>query len=144
MSFPPVADLLPQDPPMIVVDELVAFDGTRAIVRATVREGQAWVVDGRVRTTFCIEYMAQAVGCNAGMRARALGRKIRVGFLLGSRELTLATDWLYVGDEIVISARHVFGDEKLGSFECELRRGDELVAAGTLNVFAGELSEAGL
>lgn len=144
MSFPSVGELLPQDPPMIVIDELVEYDGTTAVAHARVREGQAWVQEGKVATTFCVEYMAQTVGCNAGMQAQKLGRKIKVGFLLGTRELTLSTDFLYVGDLLTIRAKHVFGNEKLGSFECELCRGDELIATATLNVFAGELEEAGL
>ena len=59
MSFPPVSELLPHDAPMILVDELVEFDGTTAVVLARVRQGQPWVQDGRVPATFCIEYMAQ-------------------------------------------------------------------------------------
>jgi predicted hotdog family 3-hydroxylacyl-ACP dehydratase len=126
---------------MILVDELVSFDGSTAIVEARIREGQPWVQGGRVPATFCIEYMAQAVGCFAGMTARSRSQDVRIGFLLGTRELTLAAESLYVGDRLTISAKHVFGDEKLGSFECEIRRGDERVATATLNVFRGELDE---
>lgn len=141
MSLPPVRDLLPHDPPMILVDELISFEPTGVLVRARIREGQPWAREGRVSPTFCIEYMAQAVGCYAGMTARARGQDVRIGFLLGTRELTLEADSLYVGDLLTISAKHVFGDEKLGSFECEIHRGDERVATATLNVFRGDLDE---
>lgn len=141
MSLPPVAQLLPHDAPMILVDELLSFEGPLAVVEARIREGQPWVHEGRVPATFCIEYMAQAVGCYAGMNARTRGTAIKIGFLLGTRELTLDADYLYVGDRLRISAKHVFGDEKLGSFECEIRRGDERIAAATLNVFKGDLAE---
>jgi predicted hotdog family 3-hydroxylacyl-ACP dehydratase len=126
---------------MILVDELLSFEGPWAVVEARIRDGQAWVRDGRVPATFCIEYMAQTVGCYAGMTARSRGQDVRIGFLLGTRELTLEADYLYVGDRLTISAKHVFGDEKLGSFECEIRRDDERIATATLNVFRGELSE---
>lgn len=141
MSFPQVSELLPQDPPMIVIDELVSYNEATVDVVAQIRAGQPWVQAGRVPATFCIEYMAQTIGCLAGMKAREEGRKLKIGFLLGTRELTLNVDYLYVGDQLRIHAKHVFGDEKLGSFSCELRRGDELVATATLNVFAGNLDE---
>lgn len=126
---------------MILLDALVSFEGTTAVAEARIREGQPWVHEGRVPATFCIEYMAQAVGCYAGMTARERGQPVRIGFLLGTRELTLDAECLYVGDRLTISARHVFGDEKLGSFECEIQRGDERIASATLNVFRGDLSE---
>lgn len=141
MSFPPVVDLLPHDLPMILVDEVLSFEGPLAVVEATIREGQPWVREGRVPATFCIEYMAQAVGCYAGLNARSRGNEVKIGFLLGTRELTLEADYLYVGDRLTVSAKHVFGDEKLGSFECEIRRGDERMATATLNVFRGDLGE---
>jgi predicted hotdog family 3-hydroxylacyl-ACP dehydratase len=82
-----------------------------------------------------LEYMAQTIGALAGLRARASGEPPRVGFLLGTRDLSLSVPGFAVGDEIVVAAHRVFGDEAIGSFDCTATRAGVPVAAGTLNVY---------
>ncbi len=138
MTFPSPAELLPQEPPMVLIDEVSTWRAATVVCRSRVRSGQPYVVSGRASALVCIEYMAQAAGCNAGLAARERGDRIAVGLLLGTRELELATAKLSVGDELEIEARHVFGDEKLGSFECKVTRDGEVIARAILNVFAAD------
>ena len=60
--------------------------------------------------------MAQTVGAYAGCARAGPGSPSSIGYLLGTRELSLGVDAFDVGDELVIEARHVWGDEQLGSF----------------------------
>lgn len=137
-AFPTPAQLLPQEPPMVLIDEVVAWRGGSVTCRARLRHGQPFVVSGRASALVLLEYMAQAAGCNAGLAARERGDRIAVGLLLGTRELELGTTRLSVDDELEIHARHVFGDERLGSFECEVRRDDVIIGTAVLNVFAAD------
>lgn len=41
------------------------------------------------------------------------------------------------GDELLIEARHVFGDEQLGSFDCVVTRAGNPVASALVNVYQG-------
>lgn len=137
-AFPPIARLLPHGPPMILVDEVVADGGGVTVCRVVVREGAAFVEDGRVPAVVAIEYMAQTVGAFAGLRAREAGLPVRVGYLLGTRELVLETDSFAVGDELRIEAREVWNDLPLGAFACTVTRAGVRVAAATLNVYQSQ------
>jgi predicted hotdog family 3-hydroxylacyl-ACP dehydratase len=138
--FPPVAELVPHEAPMILVDELVEWSPTRARVRALVRRGGPFVSEGQLSATILLEYMAQAIAVADGMTARETGGRERpgVGLLLGVRELNLTVDAVAIGDVLDIHVAHRFSDGTLASYDCEVRRADELLASGAINVMIGE------
>jgi len=135
VSFPPVATLLPQSGPMVLLDAVSAYDGERIACRVTVRPDGLFVEEGRVPAVVAIEYMAQTIGAFAGLKARSAGQPVRIGYLLGTREMTMAVGHFEVGDELRVEAEHLFGGEQLGSFRCAVSRAGALVAAATLNVY---------
>ncbi len=134
-GLPPIAELVPHGPPMILLDEMVEYGAGRARCAVRLRPDSPLVEDGRVRSLVAIEYMAQAVAAYAGMRSRARGEAPHLGFLLGSREVTLAVEHFRTGDALEIEVEHVFGDEQLGSFRCAVRRDGETVAEAVLSVY---------
>lgn len=123
---------------MVLIDAVESWRASTVVCRAKVRSGQPYVVSGRASALVCLEYMAQAAGCNAGLAARERGDRIAVGLLLGTRELELGATKLSVGDDLRVEARHVFGDQRLGSFECEVSREGQVIARAVLNVFAAD------
>ncbi len=135
--FPPIAELLPHSGAMVLLDEVVEHGEGRIVTRVTLRPGSLFTEGGRIPALVAIEYMAQTVGAYAGMRARAAGEPVQMGYLLGTRELTLDVDAFDVGDELVVEARHVWGDEQLGSFQCVVGREGRAVASALLNVYQG-------
>lgn len=135
MSFPPPSQLLPHTPPMILVDEVVERDGPHVACRLVLRPDSPFVEDGKVPALLALEYMAQAVGVFVGLRDLDRGQPIRIGFLLGTRELSLAIDHFEVGDELVASADHLFGEDMLGSFRCTVARQGQVVASAVVNAF---------
>lgn len=142
MSFAPPADYLPHDPPMVLLDAVVAKEGVGVTCTLVVREGAAFVSAAGVRAVVTLEYMAQAAGVYAGIEARARHEPIRWGFLIGCSELVLAVDMLPVGTALRVEARRVWGDARLGQFECRVARASgEPVAAATLNVAQAESGE---
>lgn len=134
-AYPPLPDLLPHARRAILLDEVMVADDDRIVCRVAIRADSAFLEDGVVPAVVVLEYMAQAIAALAGFRARASGDVPRVGFLLGTRELSLSVAGFAVGDEILVEALRVFGDEAIGSFDCRATRAGEVVAAGTLNVF---------
>ncbi|OFX22594.1 MAG: hypothetical protein A2V77_18990 [Anaeromyxobacter sp. RBG_16_69_14] len=134
-DLPPIDELVPHSRPMILLDEVVAHEPDRVRCRLWLRPDSLFVSEGRVRAVIALEYMAQAVAAYAGLRARAAGVPVRIGFLLGTRELRLEIDHFDVGDELLVEAVHVWGDEQLGSFLCTVLRGAVAVATATLNVY---------
>lgn len=141
-ALPPPAALLPHTPPMILIDEVTEFvPEQRVACRLTLREDSTFVEDGGVTGLVCIEYMAQAIGAYVGLTRLSRGRPIRIGFLLGTREMSIAVDRFEVGDELTLTAEHVFGDQMLGSFKCRVLRGDTEAASALINVFQSEDEE---
>lgn len=133
--LPAPAELLPHSAPMILIDELLAFESNKVRARVTLREGSMFVKHGRVPAVIAIEYMAQCIGLQAGLESRRKGRPVRVGYLLGTREMTLEVDCFEVGDELIVEAERLFGEEQLGSFRCSISRAGQQVAAAILSVY---------
>jgi predicted hotdog family 3-hydroxylacyl-ACP dehydratase len=126
---------------MSLLDELVAFDGARATCRVTLRPDSTFVEAGQVESVVAIEYMAQAVAAFAGMKARSAGTPVRIGYLLGTRELVLGADRFVAGDELLVEVAHVWGEDQLGVFDCSVSRRGVRVASASLNVYQGPLEE---
>ncbi|PRQ07658.1 ApeP family dehydratase [Enhygromyxa salina] len=140
--LPPVAELLPHEPPMILIDELVEWSPTRSLVRAEVRASGPFTltgelpgeVGGQVPATVLLEYMAQAIAAAEGMRGRGEARA--PGLLLGTRELELDTPAIAVGDTLEIRVEHSFSDPDSGlaCYDCEVHGSGQRLAAARVNV----------
>jgi len=143
--FPPLTELVPHRPPMLLLDEVVAWEaegeGERVECRVALRPDSPFVEGGTVPATIAIEYMAQCIAVHAGLRGHARREPVRIGYLLGAREVTLEADEFRVGDELRVEAFHLWGDDAMGSFSCAVRRAGVVVARGTLNVYRGDLNE---
>jgi predicted hotdog family 3-hydroxylacyl-ACP dehydratase len=133
--FPPVAELVPHEPPMLLVDELLEWSPETALVRATIRAGSPFVSQDRMPATILLEHMAQAIAVANGMADRAAGRVAsELGLLLGTRELELHCDELAVGDVLELRVVREFSDGKLARYACTAAHAGELVARATINV----------
>jgi predicted hotdog family 3-hydroxylacyl-ACP dehydratase len=135
--YPALRDLLPHRPPMILIDELVHCTAAEVVCRVTVRDGDPFVVDGRVPALVSLEYFAQTVAALYGYQNRHRAGGFTVGMLLGTRELTLAADYFDVGDTLTISGAEAYSAPPISQFRCELRRGDDVLARGAISVLSG-------
>jgi predicted hotdog family 3-hydroxylacyl-ACP dehydratase len=122
---------------MLLLDEVCSWERDVVECRVRVRHDSPFVRHGRVPGSVALEYMAQCIAVYAGLRARSRGEPIRIGYLLGARDVTFEDDFR-VGDMLVVQAVHVWGDAQLGSFSCRVERAGEKVAGGNLQVYAGD------
>ncbi len=136
-ALPPIAELLPHTPPMILLDEMVSVDGQKVVCRVKVRPDSMFVEDGKVPALVAIEYMAQAIGASVGLVAKTAGKPVKVGFLLGTRELALSVDYFEVGDELLVESERLFGEQVIGSFKSSVTRQGVEVASALVNVYQG-------
>jgi predicted hotdog family 3-hydroxylacyl-ACP dehydratase len=133
-QFPPIAELVPHEPPMLLIDELLAWTPEQARVRALVRTGSPFVEAGRAPAVALVEIMAQAVAASSGMaRRRSGGRPVR-GVLLGTRELELEVDEIAVGDVLTIDVTKDFEGDGLARYACSVEREGRTIARAELNV----------
>jgi predicted hotdog family 3-hydroxylacyl-ACP dehydratase len=122
---------------MLLLDEVVASGPGYISCRASIREDSTFLEDGAVPSLVAIEYMAQTVGAFAGLQARSHDLPVRIGYLLGTRELVLDVDSFRLGDELLVEASHQFGDDRIGAFDCKVVLRGKIVAAACLNVYLG-------
>jgi predicted hotdog family 3-hydroxylacyl-ACP dehydratase len=140
--YPPIVELVPHRPPMLLLDRVLSYDGERVVCETVLEAGSPFVEQGRVPAVVGIEYMAQAIAAGAGLSARDNGETAaRMGFLLGCRDLAIAVDSFQVGDRLTVEARRTWGEKELGRFACQVRRGDEVLVEGALTVYQGSLPE---
>jgi predicted hotdog family 3-hydroxylacyl-ACP dehydratase len=140
-ALPRLVDVVPHRPPMLLLDEVVAWDRERVECRVVLRDDSPFVEGGRVASTLAIEYMAQCIAVFVGLEAHQRGEPISVGYLVGAREIVLPPDGFRVGDVLAVEAVPIWGGETLGSFQCKVDRVGEVVASGALNVYRGNLRE---
>lgn len=140
-ALPPVAELLPHSGAMVLLDALVEADDRHVVCAVRIREDSTFCEGGRVPAVVAIEYMAQAIGAYAGMKARGRGEPPRIGYLLGTRELVLHVDAFLPGDELRVTATHEWGEDQLGVFQCTVTRGGQVAATAALNVYQGRPEE---
>jgi predicted hotdog family 3-hydroxylacyl-ACP dehydratase len=143
MSWPSLHELVPHRPPMLLLDEVLAFDGATATCAVTVRADSMFAENGRVPSWVALEYCAQCVAAFAGLRAGKEGGRPRLGLLVAARDLTLETDFFAAGDRLLVDARLVFGELRVGRFECEVRRDGAVVAKASLSVYQPEDRDVG-
>jgi predicted hotdog family 3-hydroxylacyl-ACP dehydratase len=120
---------------MVLLDEVCAADASRIRCRAKVRPGGPFVEGGSAPALLAIEYMAQAIAAFSGLQRVARSEPVRVGYVLGTRELRLEVASFAVGQELSVEAEHLFGDEQLGSFRCSVAVGGRVVASADVNVY---------
>jgi len=146
-ALPHVRELVPHEPPMLLLDAVRSYDGDTIVCAVTIAADGLFVeqLNGQpgVPALIGLEYMAQCVAAYAGLAARQDGRPPRIGFLIGCRELRLDTEAFAIGDSLEVEARRVWGENDLGSFACAVKRAGEVLVSGTLSVYGGPLPEEG-
>lgn len=134
---------LPHSEPMVLIDKLIDVDMKKQIVKTSVTIHKDKIffdkdING-VSPLVGIEFMAQTIGCYAFYKAKMSIPKI--GFLLGARLYENSLEKFENGKTYIITAREVYGDSELVSFECliynEGEDGDEIkyIAKATINAF---------
>jgi predicted hotdog family 3-hydroxylacyl-ACP dehydratase len=105
------AALIPQKPPMVLVDALVACEGNRAVARFTIPERHLMVSGGRLTEAGLIEHMAQTAALKAGYEMKIRDATPRLGYLAGIRNLKIL-QLPAIGETVeteIVVAGEVFG-----------------------------------
>jgi predicted hotdog family 3-hydroxylacyl-ACP dehydratase len=141
--YPPVAELVPHRPPMILIDEILDIGEKSLSARVALTELSPFVEEGKLPALVTLEYMAQSIAAFAGAARRAAGKPVQLGFLIACREMELEVDSLFIGDVLEVTVNQVWTDEQLGSFDCLVTRRGEKISRASLSVYQGDLSPEG-
>lgn len=139
----PAEPYLPHAAPMALVDRVLSYSGDEILAEVQIRPESMFLSEGAVPAWVSIEYMAQTIGSYAGLQAAERGEPVKKGFLLGSRNLKLHVAQYTLGQTLQIQAHKLTLDPNgLGSFDCQIRDREQLLAEGRLNVFQPENADA--
>ncbi len=134
--------LIPQRAPMIFLSDVEKFDYenqiliTRIDIRDTDLLYDASI--GGIPSCATLEFMAQSIACCVGLNDLhdKPGKKPGVGFVLGSRKISVLTPVYNVNQSYFVHIKSMFCDENIASFDCQIfDEQNNLVANGALNAF---------
>ena len=84
-------NILPQAPPMVMIDALISSDDEKTVTNLTLKEDNIFVSDGLFREPGIIENMAQTAAARAGYEAKVSGENVKIGFIGNIKNLNIYT-----------------------------------------------------
>jgi predicted hotdog family 3-hydroxylacyl-ACP dehydratase len=129
-----VADVLPHEGQMMLLDKILEYNQQRMVAETIVRNDGLFGDGLTVPAWLGIEYMAQTVAAHGGMMRYLAGKPINIGFLLGTRRYNSNTSSFNVGDLLKITVERLIEDQGLSAFACQIV-GDGIDISAKLNVY---------
>ena len=128
-----ILTLLPQRPPMVMVDRLLHCDPVVTVTELTVREDNIMVEDGHMSACGLIENIAQTCAARMGYINLSKGEDVRVGVIGALRDMEIHA-LPEVGS--TITTRIEVSDEVFGMTlaQAESYCGDTLLCRGTIKI----------
>ena len=128
-----IQTLLPQRPPMVMVDRLLHCDPVVTETEFTVREDNILADDGRLSACGLIENIAQTCAARMGYINLSNGKEVRVGVIGALREMEVHV-LPAIGS--TVKTRIEVSDEVFGMTlaTAESRCGDTLLVSGTIKI----------
>jgi predicted hotdog family 3-hydroxylacyl-ACP dehydratase len=135
-AFPPIGELLPHAPPMVLLEEVAGHTAESLTARLMIRaDAPFFVADCGIPCHAGLEFMAQACGAFVGLEAHLTGQPVRLGFLLGTRRYQAFVAWLPEGWQLTVTATVVLREGPMGVFDCRIRHGGDDVAMAQLTLY---------
>ena len=136
----PLEDLLPHARPMILLSGYDPASFTETSLDAFVTPAPADVFFdhtlGGTPAWTALEYMAQTVACHVGLIRRAAGLGAAVGYVLGSRSISLPLAVFRAGVTYTVHCERLFADSSFGSFATSMRDPEgNVVASAALSFY---------
>ena len=137
MKLWPIADVVPHNGDMSLLERMIELDAERIVCTAVIREaGLFSEADGSFPAWAGVELMAQSIAAWSGAHALNEQKRVRLGFLLGTRHYECNVDSFPIGCTLRIEAERAFHDESgMGSFACRIEA-PGIEAQARLSVFS--------
>jgi predicted hotdog family 3-hydroxylacyl-ACP dehydratase len=137
VRYPPLEQLLPYRPPMILIDRMIDATDTGTMCEVTIRPQTLFIEPEGVPAFVGLEYMAQAVAAYGGYKSYLAGEPMAIGFLLGTPQLKTYCQFFDCGQTLQIQVTHVWGDDELMQFHCTIQDAltGRLLQQAELNIF---------
>jgi predicted hotdog family 3-hydroxylacyl-ACP dehydratase len=84
-----ILDLIPQRPPMVLIDQLISVSEKSAIGRLFIRESNVFCENGFLQEGGLMEFIAQTAAAYEGYRQLSLREEIKPGFIGAIKNLSV-------------------------------------------------------
>lgn len=81
MATENILELIPQKPPFVMVDELLACADNTATTRLTIRADNIFVQDGEFKEPGLVENIAQTAAARSGYVSKTENRPVPIGYI---------------------------------------------------------------
>ena len=129
--------VLPHKYPIILIDDILEYDLEERTVKTIVKiHPDKMFFDKSINgipAITGIEFMAQTIGCYSYFKNNM--KRPRIGFLLGTRLYKTDIDLFENGKTYEITAKEVFTNDELVSFDCLIYNSNEVCAQATINAY---------
>lgn len=129
-----ILDLIPQRPPIVMVDEFLGIEEGVARTRLTIRADNIFVDDGRLSECGLIEHIAQSAAARAGYIFRSRGQVVPIGYI-GSVNNFEIREHPAVGDTIATAIEVVQEVFNITLIKACCRIGDREIASCKMKIF---------
>jgi predicted hotdog family 3-hydroxylacyl-ACP dehydratase len=129
-----IAQLVPHQPPMLWIDELVEQSDDGIVCRVTLRPDHVFLDAGQAESVVLVELMAQSVAAFVGLADRRKGAEPRPGYLVAIPDARFFVPTVAVGQTLDITCSRRFGDDNIASFLCVARHANVALAEAIINV----------
>jgi len=127
--------------PMSLLSRFVSADNDSAVCEVEIKKSSAFfdLSRGGVPTYIGIEYIAQTIATFAGALAMKSGEEVKIGFLLGTRKLSLNESYFKVDKTYRVNVKQLYlEDSGLAVFETTVSDADKVIVSGNINTFQPE------
>lgn len=132
--YPPIDDLVPHSPPMRAVEHLVDWAPGKARCTLVLRGHSPLAEGSRVPAIAALEFLAQTVAACLGHEAFVGGGSVRVGMIVGVRQMELFVPTMDVGDTLTLDVERVRGTDEVSTFTGEAKIGETLIARANMTL----------
>jgi predicted hotdog family 3-hydroxylacyl-ACP dehydratase len=132
-----IYQLIPQRPPIVMVDVVYAADETSAETGLTIQEDNIFVRNGRFREPGLIEHIAQSAAAFAGYGTFARGEEPKLGYIGEIKDCNLFL-LPKAGDELRTTIRLVTEVVGIRLIAAETKVNGEAVASCQMKIFLKE------
>ncbi len=132
-----ILDLIPQRPPIVMVDEFVGMDGNVSHTRLTIRRDNLFVESNLFSEGGIIEHMAQSAAARVGYVCRKEGKEVSVGYIASINDFSLATS-PSIGDVLETQVTVLHEAMNISLIQAVTSVGGNRVASCRMKVFVRE------
>lgn len=144
VSYPPLTAFMPHRAPMLFLDALVEHSASHAVCIRVVREGDLFLdAGGAMSSLVTLELFAQGAAAHFGYQGMIEGGDAVAGALLGTNRIDLAQGSFAVGDTLEVHVRQAMVMPPLAQYECEIKKGGQTLATGSIKVAMGAAESMG-